>query len=400
MSESGNGFVGKPLDFEVCIPNTLQLFVRLLIVCLFLLSLYDLCSQLSFTRICPTGQQAKIPSSAFCLLLRLFTLRCSERQMTLLLDHKDSPYIRCIGFLYLRYACEPTELWKWIQPYLFDEELVRVRFNPASPEIRMGEYVRRCLFGEPLDYFGTRLPRLPLLVERDLRAKIRQAELAEERATRHVANSRTMDYLRTVGSRVRAQYDDEHNPLAWYDAVIDRVVSTDPDTNVALSRPKFVVTFPDYGNTELESLGDLDLPVGGGDNGDIDGTRRWNDSDAREQDRFRTASRSRGDGERDDRFLPKPDDGSGGGVIRSGGGSGGYNGRSRGYNNNDRRDQSTSRESERDRVDHEGRHVESASFKGNNTINNKRAFDDSFPDQSSPRAPIRRQEEQIANRYG
>jgi pre-mRNA-splicing factor 38B len=47
----------------------------------------------------PFTQGTKTPSTAFCLLLRLFTLRCTEKQMHLMLDHVDSPYIRCIGFL-------------------------------------------------------------------------------------------------------------------------------------------------------------------------------------------------------------------------------------------------------------------------------------------------------------
>jgi pre-mRNA-splicing factor 38B len=204
------------------------------------------------------GHQSKTPSSAFCLLLRLLTLRCSEHQMRLLLNHKDSPYIRCVGFLYLRYACEPSQLLKWIQPYFFDDAKVRVRFHVKAPEISIGYFVRS-LF-QDLDYFGTRLPRLPLIVERDLEVRLRQADQMEERAKKHISNPRTMDYLYTIGNRIRAQYEDDENPLAWYDAVIDRVITADPETGASLCRPKFVVTFSSYGNTETVTLGDIDLP--------------------------------------------------------------------------------------------------------------------------------------------
>jgi pre-mRNA-splicing factor 38B len=178
--------------------------------------------------------------------------------MRLLLNHKDSPYIRCIGFLYLRYACEPSQLLKWIQPFFFDDESVRVRFHVKAPEISMGEYVRS-LFQE-LDYYGTRLPRLPLLIERDLEVRLRQADQMEERSKKHISNPKTMDYFFTIGNRIRAQYEDDDNPLAWYDAVIDRVITTDPETGASMSRPKFVITFSSYGNTETVTLGDIDLP--------------------------------------------------------------------------------------------------------------------------------------------
>ena len=39
-----------------------------------------------------------------------------------LLKHEDSPYIRCIGFLYLRYVADPKTLWGWFKPYVKDDE--------------------------------------------------------------------------------------------------------------------------------------------------------------------------------------------------------------------------------------------------------------------------------------
>ena len=59
-----------------------------------------------------------------------------------MLCHPDSPYIRCIGFLYLRYAVEPSSLWKWFEPYLYDEESVQV--TPSLSKT-LGEYVRDLL---------------------------------------------------------------------------------------------------------------------------------------------------------------------------------------------------------------------------------------------------------------
>ena len=43
-----------------------------------------------------------IVSSAFCLLYKLYTLKLTRKQLVGLLTHPDSPYIRGIGFMYIR----------------------------------------------------------------------------------------------------------------------------------------------------------------------------------------------------------------------------------------------------------------------------------------------------------
>lgn len=87
-----------------------------------------------------------IVSSAFCLLFKLFTLRLTRKQVNGLINHRDSPYIRGIGFLYIRYfnlvvyckvlicfliLCRytqpPADLWDWFEAYLDDEEVRRIR---------------------------------------------------------------------------------------------------------------------------------------------------------------------------------------------------------------------------------------------------------------------------------
>ena len=210
------------------------------------------------------------PSTAFCLLVRLFTLRCTEKQMGLMLSHKDSPYIRCIGFLYLRYAVAPTRIWNFFEPYLYDTEPLQVCANTARPQATVGEYVRSLLSADR-DYHGTLLPRLPVQIERDFVEKLRSAARIEERALSHLEHPSRMLQLHTVGAKVRALYGDEDNPVTWYDAVVDRVITHGDESGEALARPRFVVHFPEYGNTETVGLGEMDLPGviddwrGGGD---------------------------------------------------------------------------------------------------------------------------------------
>ena len=180
--------------------------------------------------------------------------------MTLMLDHVDSPYIRCVGFLFLRYVAPPSDLWGWYQPYLYDEEPVKIRANPSASESTVGEFVRGLL--TELEYYGTRLPRLPVALEREVKVNLLAAEKVEERALSHLRNPELMRLFSTVGSKVRGLYGDDENPITWYDALVNRVVKVDDETGVQFSRPKFMVTFPEYGNTELISLGEIDIRVG------------------------------------------------------------------------------------------------------------------------------------------
>jgi pre-mRNA-splicing factor 38B len=202
----------------------------------------------------------KIPSTAFCLLLRLLTLRCTEKQMTLLLQHPDSPYIRAIGFLYLRFAGDPETVWKWIEPYLYDQERLQVQANASKQsqsESTIGDFVR-FLFSSR-EYYGTLLPRLPIRIEREIQVKLLQAEKIEARAKKNAANTQRMKYFQSLGSKVMALYGDEENPVQWYEGVVDRVITRDEETSQPLRNPKFLVTFPEYGNTEVVSLGEMEM---------------------------------------------------------------------------------------------------------------------------------------------
>ena len=101
--------------------------------------------------------------------------------MTLLLTHTDSPYIRAIGFLYLRFVCDPKVVYQWIEPYLYDDEPIEARASSAKQQRcaseTMGEFVRRIFTDK--NYGGTILPRLPIDIERDIQVKLLLAEKIE-----------------------------------------------------------------------------------------------------------------------------------------------------------------------------------------------------------------------------
>ena len=83
-----------------------------------------------------------VVSSAFCLLYKLYTLKLTKKQVNMfdvhhkmsiqmpsfyqvlcLINHCDSPYIRGLGFMYLRFTLPPTMMYEWFEPYLDDEEV-------------------------------------------------------------------------------------------------------------------------------------------------------------------------------------------------------------------------------------------------------------------------------------
>uniref|UniRef100_A0A3Q7FXQ8 Pre-mRNA-splicing factor 38 n=1 Tax=Solanum lycopersicum TaxID=4081 RepID=A0A3Q7FXQ8_SOLLC len=113
------------------------------------------------------------PSTAFCLLYKFFTMKLTVKQMHGLLKHPDSPYIRAIGFLYLRYLGDFKTLWGWYEPYLKDDE----EFSPGSSGqmTTMGVYVRDLFLGQY--YFDTLLPRIPVPVVRTAVASLEKMNL-------------------------------------------------------------------------------------------------------------------------------------------------------------------------------------------------------------------------------
>lgn len=73
-----------------------------------------------------------IVSTAFCILYKLYTLRLTRKQVVGLLNHADSPYIRGLGFMYVRFTQPPADLWDWFEAYLDDEEVSVVTITSSQ----------------------------------------------------------------------------------------------------------------------------------------------------------------------------------------------------------------------------------------------------------------------------
>ncbi|XP_043196424.1 pre-mRNA-splicing factor 38B-like [Amphibalanus amphitrite] len=112
-----------------------------------------------------------IVSTAFSCLYKLFTLRLTRKQVTGLLNHTDSPYLRGLGFMYLRYTQPPADLWGWFEPFLEDEEMIDVKAG-GGEEMMMGVLVRKML--TKLDWYGTLFPRIPVPIQMKIQKQLQE----------------------------------------------------------------------------------------------------------------------------------------------------------------------------------------------------------------------------------
>ncbi len=63
-----------------------------------------------------------IPSTLFCILYRFMLMKLTEGQVNYLVNYNGNDYVRCCGFLYMRYMSDPKDLWSLFYHYLYDDK--------------------------------------------------------------------------------------------------------------------------------------------------------------------------------------------------------------------------------------------------------------------------------------
>ncbi|CAM2118717.1 unnamed protein product [Caretta caretta] len=147
-----------------------------------------------------------IVSTAFCLLYKLFTLKLTRKQVMGLITHTDSPYIRALGFMYIRYTQPPTDLWDWFESFLDDEEDLDVKAGGGCV-MTIGEMLRSFL--TKLEWFSTLFPRIPVPVQKNIDQQIKtrprkikkDAKEGVEEIDRHAERRRSRSPRRSVSPR-------------------------------------------------------------------------------------------------------------------------------------------------------------------------------------------------------
>jgi len=101
----------------------------------------------------------------------LFRMHLTEKQMEGMLTHTDSPYIRALGFLYLRLCLPPNGLWDWFSPYFDDSEEFTID-KAKKRSIMMGQFVVQLLLEQK--HFSLLLPRIPVPIFREIQRKFKE----------------------------------------------------------------------------------------------------------------------------------------------------------------------------------------------------------------------------------
>ncbi|CAE7695859.1 SRL1, partial [Symbiodinium pilosum] len=148
------------------------------------------------------GGSTTVPSSLFCCLYRLFTIGLSYDELNLLCESKDWPYIRCCGFLYIRFGCAPEKLWDFLGEYCVDDQEFEPSKSTPGFVVTIGEYVESLLLDER--YYYSTLPRIPMGVMKKIEQKV--APLGQYRK-RAAQNKAILHFFREPGTPVEACRD-------------------------------------------------------------------------------------------------------------------------------------------------------------------------------------------------
>lgn len=136
------------------------------------------------------------------------------RQLKRLIDNTDNPYVRCVGFLFIRFGLQPEQLWPWLGEYVLDDEELR----PAKDSdfyTTIGEFVEGLLSQDK--YYSTVLPRLPMSTKRQLEAKL--APIPQYRK-RTKANLELLDVYKVENVKIEANSSGDWIP-GWTAELID-----------------------------------------------------------------------------------------------------------------------------------------------------------------------------------
>ena len=102
--------------------------------------------------------------------------RLSEGEVNYLLQNGNG-YLKAAALVYLRYLLVPTQLFLWLQPFLNDFTELQLSKEKGSKGT-IAELTKLLL--TEYDYWGTRLTRIPMHIERDIKSEILKME--EQRA--------------------------------------------------------------------------------------------------------------------------------------------------------------------------------------------------------------------------
>ncbi|KAG0349867.1 PRP38 pre-mRNA processing factor 38 domain-containing protein B [Podila minutissima] len=172
------------------------------------------------------------PSTAWVLMYKFWTLPLTVRQLENLIEHPHSVFLRGIGFLYLRYVCKPDQLWDWLGPFLEDDQEITLQGGVKPVHSTIGKMCYMLLNDQK--FLGQILPRIPVLVMRELEKKLEPyADAGRAKAgqrdhfKKEKSDHRDRDRDRGSSGRGGGRKDDPRGSSNRYDRDRDRSRSRD-----------------------------------------------------------------------------------------------------------------------------------------------------------------------------
>lgn len=180
------------------------------------------------------------PSSAFCILYKLSRMRITYQELSELIHCLDNTFVRGIGYLYIRFAIAPRELWKFYAPY-FDDNASLVPFSDKTPTFPRFPYVTYRTIGRFVTglitnkrYQTVMLPTIPIVVKRDWEVNLIKLEALNNRETKPCEIH--------VGDSVMGFYAVD---MKWYPAKVLKVLEAD----------LLYIMYDVYNNKEIRTRG-------------------------------------------------------------------------------------------------------------------------------------------------
>jgi len=190
------------------------------------------------------------PSALFCCVYRLFTMGIDGRQLQRLLDNMENTYVRCAGFLFIRFGLPSEQLWSWLGEYVLDDEELRPA-KDSEWRTTIGEFVEGLLSQDK--YYSTPLPRMPMSTKRQLEAKLAPIPQSRKRTK---ANQELLEVYREEGVKIEA------NPFGdWIGGTVIELIEDAPsrlkvlvrmedDTEEVVHLGKVILTDRRYANVQ------------------------------------------------------------------------------------------------------------------------------------------------------
>ena len=180
------------------------------------------------------------PSSAFCILYKLARMRITYQELSDLIHCLDNTFVRGIGYLYIRFAIAPRELWKFYAPY-FDDNASLVPFSDKTPTFPLflhftfrtiGRFVTNLITNKR--YQAVMLPAIPVSVKREWEVNLIKLEALSSRETKPCEIH--------VGDSVMGFYGVD---MKWYPAKVLKVLASD----------LLYIMYDVYNNKEIRTRG-------------------------------------------------------------------------------------------------------------------------------------------------